>query len=173
MPALEETIRRLSASFADEIIAALRNVPLDELLALSADGDVAAEAKPATARSKARRARTSTPRRADEAADARPLPKPLPERSREAPAAATIDAAERVFAERGARGATVVQLGDALAAQGVPGEGVVDEVIRVLVERELIRDAGFRRTTGQGTAPVFVSCRRDLHPLKTGTDAVV
>jgi len=156
MPALEETIRRLSASFADEIIAALRNVPLDELLALSADGEVAAEAKPATRQSRARRARSSTPRRANEEADARPRPKPLPAPSREAPAAATIDAAERVFAERGARGATVVQLGDALAAQGVSREGFGDEVIRVLVERKLIRDAGFRRTTGQGTAPVFV-----------------
>ena len=178
MPDLQETIRRLSASFADEIIAALRNVPLNELLALSSerDGDVApevaakAEAKPATDRPRARRtrARTSTARGAEQSTLARPSREPRQEPS-QAPAAATIDAAERVFVERGSRGATAVQLSDALAAQGVPPPQVAD-VIRVLVEREVIRDAGFRRTTGQGTAPVFVSCRGDLRPAKTATD---
>lgn len=176
MPDLEETIRRLSASFADEIIAALRNVPLNELLALTSerDGDAApeaeVEAKPATDRPRARRTRgkTATPRDAQGAAVTR-----APRESRQEPsqvlAAATIDAAERVFMERGSRGATAVQLSEALAAQGVPPPQVAD-VIRVLVEREIIRDAGFRRTTGQGTAPVFVSCRDDLRPAKTTTD---
>lgn len=150
MPDLEEAIRRLSASFANEVIAALRNVPLEELLALSADGGQRQDKRAPAAPARTRRTRgTSSPRSANEAVE-------IPSAAAvEGPSASALDEAERLFAERGSRGATVTQLADALAAEGVEAA----DVIRVLVERGSIRDAGFRRTTGKGTAPVFVSCR--------------
>lgn len=168
MPDLEETIRRLSASFAEEIIAALRDVPLDDLIALSADGadgmarretmlSPLATAAPVSPRARATRARRNAQRPAKAPADTAAKPESQPQEA--ALSVTTIDAAERVFAERGSRGATAAQLGDALAAQGVAVAHVAADVIRALVERDVIRDAGFRRTTGQGTAPVFVTCR--------------
>jgi len=133
-------------------MAALRDVPIEELIALSEyEQDLGA---PRRTPKVAQPRRRSAPR---------PAP-PAPERTIEpaGPALVTeaeIEAADRVFAERGSRGATPAQLQDALAAKGLPARGDVSDVLRLLVEREIIRDAGFRRTTGQGTAPVYVSCR--------------
>jgi hypothetical protein len=156
MPDLEETIRRLSASFAEEIIAALKGVPLDELIALSDESDGRHDTRPVVAsRLQRSRPKRSPSHPTSEALDARVLPDP----ARETLSASELEAAERIFAERGSRGATAAQLGEVLAAQGISRPDAAADVIRALVEREVIRDAGFRRTTGQGTAPVFVSSR--------------
>ena len=150
MPDLEDVLRRLSASFAEEVIAALREVPLEDLLALSDEGG--ARDRPA-APARARRPRPKKMavdivdgRRPDASADGRP-------------STDVLEAAERLFVERGARGATAAQLAELLAARGVAVADGAADVIRTLVERESIRDAGFRRTTGNGTAPVFVTTR--------------
>lgn len=157
MPDLEETLRRLSASFADEVIAALREVPIDELMTLAADGRDYQSSRLApdpVVRSR-RPPRVAEPRaparQAANAVEARPRAEPVEVRL----TSSVIDVGERLFADRGSRGATVAQLADALTAQGAH-PATAPDVIRVLVEREVIRDAGFRRTTGQGTAPVFV-----------------
>ena len=58
--------------------------------------------------------------------------------------------------ERGTRGATESQLVEALEEQGISLGGAGKGAIQALVERAIIRDAGFRRNTGKGTQPVFV-----------------
>ena len=143
MAGLQETLDRLVSAFAAEIITVLRDTPLDEMLALTENGSAIHNGKKATA-APVRRPRAKRAASNHEAAAPLPLD------------AMAVDAAERFFAERGTRGATEPQLFEALAAQGfaVPDEGA--RMIATLVERALIRDAGFRRTTGKGTAPVYV-----------------
>ncbi len=173
MPGLQEKLAALVSSFADDVIAALRRAPLDEVMALTGNRS-RLEAAPEPARTKQRRAPSAAPRPKEAAArpkeaaahpkEAAARPKERAARPKEAAAPVVdisplIGAAERVFAERGSRGATALQLQDALAAEGLSPAEAAGDVIRLLVEREIIRDAGFRRTTGQGTAPVFVSCR--------------
>ena len=187
MPGLQEKLAALVSSFADDVIAALRRAPLDEVMALTGNRS-RLEAAPEPARTKQRRAPSAAPRPKEAAArpkEAAARPKEAAARPKEAAAhpkeaaarpkeraarpkeaaapvvdiSPLIGAAERVFAERGSRGATALQLQDALAAEGLSPAEAAGDVIRLLVEREIIRDAGFRRTTGQGTAPVFVSCR--------------
>ncbi|MDB4942628.1 MAG: hypothetical protein JWP97_2162 [Labilithrix sp.] len=67
-----------------------------------------------------------------------------------------IAAANRYFASRGNKGATATQLAAHLAELGHDDSA---DVVSVLTERGAIRDAGFRRSTGQGnkTSAVFVS----------------
>lgn len=147
MPDLRKTLDRLVASFAEDIIAAVKNVPLNELVALTSKG---AEHKGGRAPATGTRIGTGTTRR---------IRSTRAPRAKKAPAAAQIDSSvtevvAQFFAERGSRGATEPQVDETLSRQGLnvpPGD-----VIRVLVERGVIRDAGFRRTTGKGTAPVYV-----------------
>jgi hypothetical protein len=148
MAGLRETLDRLVTVFAAQIIAVLRDAPLDEVLALTArsvpvqnGGETTATAAP-----------TRRPRAKKTAKKAAPLQTdPM-----------AVAAAERFFAERGTKGATEPQLHEALAAQGFAASNGAAGVIPMLVERAIIRDAGFRRTTGKGTAPVYV-----VSPLKS------
>lgn len=142
MPDLRETLGCLVASFAEDIIAALRNAPLSEVMALTAEGSIRHDDGPVV--TGPRRKRASPPKSAPGAADAVRVE------------SLSVDEVERFFAERGARGATEPQVQEMLDRKGVRTACSAADLIRVLVERGVLRDAGFRRTTGTGTAPVFV-----------------
>jgi hypothetical protein len=148
MSKLRETIDRLVSTLAADVIAALREVPLEELTALAGKrrhqgrSDSRTDGAPKSVRSK------------------RPPQKRAPRSSSKsvptAPDATVVDAAQRFFAERGRRGATEPQVYEALKAQGIMLGDDAAGLVRVLLEKNAIHDAGFRRTTGTGTAPVYV-----------------
>ncbi|MBX3263749.1 MAG: hypothetical protein KF782_29015 [Labilithrix sp.] len=147
MAHLRETLDRLIAAFADDVIAALRRTPLDEMLAVSQKRGAHPTPAPTAAPSRAR-----LPAR--KRFDAKRTKLPAAGKG-EVPSIAT-DTAERIFAERGRRGATESQLVEALEEHGILLGGAGHDAIQALVERAIIRDAGFRRNTGKGTQPVFV-----------------
>lgn len=99
------------------------------------------EAEPSAAFSVARK--TRSPRTPDR--DHEDAPAPL--------SAGTIEAAIELFTERGRKGATAVQL-ESLLGSALPVGGS-ERLVAALLELGKIRDAGFRRTTGKGTAPVY------------------
>jgi hypothetical protein len=153
MAKLAETIERLVTTLASDIIAAIKDVPLNELMALGVRPSVrgASGAPPAAApetsaprRGRGAKARSNGAKRKAKAPPppARPDPK-------------MIDAIVGYLTERGKSGATPHQVHEHLKASGFEPTGVNDVVVG-LAERGIVRDAGFRRTTGKGTAPVFV-----------------
>ncbi|MBX3218134.1 MAG: hypothetical protein KF850_39370 [Labilithrix sp.] len=163
MAHLRETLDRLIAAFTDDVIAALRRTPLDEMLTISRKRGVGptststSTSSPSRARAPAKKpteAKRTKPRPAGRAEEPNVAPE-VPALTREVPAIAT-DTAERIFVERGRRGATESQLVEALEEQGISLGGAGKGAIQALVERAIIRDAGFRRNTGKGTQPVFV-----------------
>ncbi|MBX3215513.1 MAG: hypothetical protein KF850_25975 [Labilithrix sp.] len=161
MAHLRETLDRLIAAFTDDVIAALRRTPVDEMLTISRKRGVRATATSTTTTTStapATPSRTRGPAR--ERTEARRTKPPagraaVAVMAGEVPAIAT-DTAERIFAERGRRGATESQLVEALEEQGISLGGAGKGAIQALVERAIIRDAGFRRNTGKGTQTVFV-----------------
>jgi hypothetical protein len=145
MPALKDTLDQLVSTFAEDIIAAIRDVPLDELVGSTSNVGLPRAPRPA---------RSAPPRKST-------LKKPAAvEVSSGPPASIVVDEVERFFDQRGQKGATASQVDEHLRAGGFPHvDGASQEVIGLLVERGAIRDAGFRRTTGSGTAPVYVANR--------------
>lgn len=141
---LRQTLDRLASDFATEVFLALRTASLDELSAIAKPSP----ARPRVARSAAAalspapasppKARTRALKKAAE-----PTPAAPPDRE-------LTRAAVEFFAERGTRGATASQLQEHLQA------GSAVAVITALAARGIVRDAGIRRATGKGTAPVFV-----------------
>ncbi|MBN9161863.1 MAG: hypothetical protein BGO98_23505 [Myxococcales bacterium 68-20] len=144
MAKLTETIDRLVTALADDIIAAVRDIPLDELAALTGKGIKVDAMRPAT---KAVRRKNATKERA-------PAPPKAPPVVRDHSAAMSV--AQRFFEERGQRGATAPQLHEVLEAGGLAQTSDAADVISLLVARGVVGDAGFRRTTGSGTAAVYV-----------------
>jgi hypothetical protein len=144
MSDIKDALRRLASDFAEQIIDAVRRASLDELAALKPTIDTELAAPPPSREGRRTRAK-SPPQR----------PKSS-KRERVQLDAATIKAAERFFAERGDRGATEGQVYEALSAQGLPLVVGASELVQDLVGREVLRYAGFRRTTGRGSAPVYV-----------------
>lgn len=148
MPDLRETLEMLVAAFVEDVLAAIKDIPLDELLEGAArrangertDDDARLPRKPR------RPKREKMP------------PKPRSAAVSRAPETAiVVDEIGRFFEQRGRKGATASQVDEHLRASGFVGvDGAVREVIGLLVEQGSIRDAGFRRTTGTGTAPVYV-----------------
>jgi hypothetical protein len=129
---LRQKLARLSSEFATQVFLALRAASLEDLTALARP--MAAQPFVATV------PRIAKPRVAKNTT-ARVAPTPDRELTR-----AAVD----FFAARGAKGATAVQLQDHLQAEGA------SDVFTSLAARGVIRDAGIRRATGKGTAPVYV-----------------
>ena len=154
---LRETLDFLIASFAEDVVTALRNVPLSELLALSANGDSRSTVAPKRRGSPA----SATPRRPSKS---EPSPRPSKSAprhpSKRAPPGRVeplaVERAERFFVERGTRGATQAQMRDVFEAQGQALPEDDGALVRLHVERQIIRNAGIRRATKNGLAPVFV-----------------
>ena len=146
MAKLRETIDRLVAALATDIIAALRDVPLTEMTTLVSNGAGVPARKPAA--KVARRKSSAKNRSARTSKSAAAVREPDP---------AAIAAAEGFFVQRGQRGATAAQLREALGPQGEGAATDADVVISLLVDRGVLRDAGFRRTTGTGTRPCICS----------------
>ncbi|HVH40737.1 MAG TPA: hypothetical protein VM925_00285 [Labilithrix sp.] len=142
MASLRETLDRLVSAFTEEIVETLRNVPLSEMMVLTAGRT---NAHPGRRASTASRSKGTARKRYTKTE----LPVP--------PGPNVLDAAQRFFGERGHRGATEAQMHEGLKVHGVVLADNASGVIEALVERGAIRDAGFRRTTGKGTAPVYVS----------------
>lgn len=141
MPDLRETLDRLVVSFAEDVLDAIRGMSLDEVMGVAAAtrDRRAVPAAPATVqRKKAAKKPKSSKQPAVVRADAR-----------------ASEVAERFFLECGKRGATEFQMREAFKAHGL-APGGSPEVVRTLIEREIIRDAGFKRSTRNGIAPVFV-----------------
>jgi len=154
---LEQKISRLAADFAARIVGALTAAPIEELVELGSSREplreplkVTRAARPPKSSSKAVR-----PGRAPSAASDRSSASSAPS----TPPAEVLTAALSFFRERGARGATVPQLGDRLSELGMAGSArsPADVVARLASSGE-IRDAGFRRAAGKNaTASVFVA----------------
>lgn len=148
MVTLRETIDRLASSLADNIVAALRDAPLSELMLLTANGQKARSrqeatdlARPTNKATKKRATRTRAPKAPSP--PARPDP-------------VLLDAAAAFLTERGRKGATAPQLQEHLKARGFEQSAGMTDLVSILAERGVIRDAGFRRTTGNGTASVYL-----------------
>jgi hypothetical protein len=135
---LRQKLARLSSDFASQVFSALRAASLEELSAFAKPSpkQPAASKPAATKQPKAR-----APRAAKKVVA--PAPAAVPDRT-------LTRAALEFFSARGSRGATVAQVQEHLQ-----GEDAKD-VVSSLAERGVIRDAGIRRATGKGTAPVFV-----------------
>lgn len=146
MPKLTETIERLVTALTDDVIAAVRDVPLDELAIMTGASSAPEVPRPAT---RAAPERHVIRRRPPPAAPPKEPPAIYDE-------SAALDAAQRFFEERGQRGATAPQLGEVLEAEGFAQASDASNVIDLLVSRGVVGDAGFRRTTGSGTAPVYI-----------------
>ncbi|HVJ89086.1 MAG TPA: hypothetical protein VM580_04725 [Labilithrix sp.] len=144
MSKFRETVERLVAGLAGDIMAVIRDAPLTELAALTANGTKVRPNRPVV---KVARAKSATKKRAS-------APSKPPSVVRDD--AAAMGVAQRFFEERGQRGATPPQLAEALAAQGLAQTSDAAHIIKLLIEQGVINDAGFRRTTGSGTAPVYV-----------------
>ena len=150
-----QKITALTAAFVAEVVCALRAVPIQELAALSgrpftAQAGSAPGSRESPARPPARPVRAK-------AASARPKASADPETARAAapPDPHAVQAALDFFVNRGARGATGVQVLEHLRTNGFEDGGA--DVMTELAARGAIRDAGIRRATGKGTAPVFVT----------------
>lgn len=170
MPKLVETLDRLVSSFANDVMTLIRNGQIEELIHLTAPGTTVtaplkkttaatrakADAPTSTVASRGKNGRGQAAPRTPQA----PRTQSKPARTRRAaaapvvPDAASLQTAIAYFAARGGKGATAYQLAEHLAAQGIAASGA--SVTELLLQQGAIRDAGFRRTTGKGTAPVFV-----------------
>lgn len=148
---LRDTLDRLTADFARQVIAALQDASLDELAGRSAAGarETArgrAERPPRAPRA-ARAPRAGAPRATTEAPRAEPA----------ATASATPEmkaAALRILEGRGHKGATGTQLEAELSLQGF---APASDLMSSLVESGAVRDTGFRRASGgKATSAVYV-----------------
>jgi type IV secretory pathway VirB10-like protein len=163
---LRQKLARLSSDFASQVFVALRAASLEELAALakpSAAKPSAAKpsaAQPSASKAPAKKPTAAAPIAAKEGAPIAPkapvtrAPR-APKKSAEPVRVAAPDreltrAAVDFFTERGSRGATVAQVQERLQADGA------NDIVSSLAERGVIRDAGIRRATGKGTAPVYV-----------------
>lgn len=144
MPNLRETIDRLVSEFATDIMAALREVPIGELTSAVGFTTDTQGAPRSTRRPPSPRSKGDIPPKNDATSPAPPDPR-------------IAEVAAVFFEARGSKGATVVQLHEHLKDRSfAPSPEAVADVVSTLAQRGVIRDAGFRRTTGSGTAPVFV-----------------
>lgn len=154
---LRQKLARLSSEFASQVFAALRAAPIEELAALAKPS----AAKPSASHPAAKRPSATRPvavREAAPAAAPRARATRTPRATKKAAEPARAAAPDReltraavdFFTERGSRGATVAQVQDHLQADSA------NDIVSSLAERGVIRDAGIRRATGKGTAPVYV-----------------
>lgn len=175
------TLDRLSSGFADDVVAAVRKTPADELYRVlgktppappSAPVVVKRTAAPAPKKAAPVAKKEVAPKKAPApAAKKEVAPKkevavkaPAPKKETAAPkkaapatgplGAAAIVAVRRFFEECGRRGATAQQVQRHLEHD--ESDTRVPALLRELAEEGVIRDAGFRRTTGNGTQPVLV-----------------
>ena len=129
---LRQKINALTMAFAADVVRALRGVPVQELAALSGK-------KVIVHRTAAKRVAAKKPRPRSAAA-------PLDGNA--------VKAALEFFQDRGLKGATDVQVQEHLRVRGFVS--ATADVLSELAARGAIRDAGIRRATGKGTAPVYV-----------------
>jgi hypothetical protein len=147
---LRDRLDLLTADFARQVIAALREASLAELAARSPT--------------------TPEPARAANVARARPRPLPRervrrPARARSsreilvpATSAAIEAAALRILEGRGTKGVTALQLDAELSLQGF---APAPELVGALLARGVLRDTGFRRASGgNATSAVYVGSAR-------------
>jgi hypothetical protein len=146
---LRDRLDLLTADFARQVIAALREASLAELAARS-------PATPAPARAPlvTRTRPSALPRERGR----RPVRERALSRSEiivPIPSAATEAAALRILEGRGAKGVTALQLVAELSLLGfAPGP----ELVSALLERGAMRDTGFRRASGgNATSAVYVA----------------
>lgn len=170
------TLDRLSSGFADDVVAAVRKTPGDELYRLLGKTPPA----PASAPAVVKRTAAPAPKKAAPVAkkEVAPKKKAAPAAKKEvapkkevatpkaakapaqkaAPAgplgAGAIVSVRRFFEECGRRGATAQQVQRHLELD--ESDTRVPALLRELTHEGVIRDAGFRRTTGNGTQPVLV-----------------
>lgn len=182
------TLDRLSSGFADDVVAAVRKTPADELYRVLGKTPPAPPSAPAIVK----RTAAPAPKKAVAVAKKEVAPKatkpakkaPAPVAKKEvapkkevvvkaaaapkkeaaapkkaAPAAGPLGAAaivsvRRFFEECGRRGATAQQVQRHLEHD--ESDARVPALLRELTQEGVIRDAGFRRTTGNGTQPVLV-----------------
>jgi hypothetical protein len=145
---LRQKLARLSSDFASQVFSALRAASLEELSAFAKPSARPPVRKPASAalastKAASTNARARAPRAAEKVVAQVRAVAAEPDRK-------LTRAALDFFTARGSRGATVAQVQEHLQAEGA------NEVVSSLAERGVIRDAGIRRATGKGTAPVFV-----------------
>jgi hypothetical protein len=139
---------RITSEFTAQILEALREASLEELSAR----------RKSQPRAVAKKKRSTKAAPAPKVKVARPSKVEKP-KARRAPDAGLTRTATSFFAERGRKGATADQLTAHFAEHGLAeqGEAVLEELARAGV----VRDAGFRRSTGTGhrTMAVYVSAR--------------
>ena len=171
------TLDRLSSEFADDLVQAVRHASSDELYRLLGRDKPApvpppapapivvakppvVAAKPPVVRNPyvIRRPAAATPApKTVAAAAAPPVAKPAPAPKPAKLAALTAYAEQQVrrfFEDSGRRGATAQQVQRHLEHD--ESDPRVSQLLVTLAREGLIKDAGFRRTTGNGTQPVFV-----------------
>jgi hypothetical protein len=138
MNELQATIERLSSAFADDLLRTLRQLPLEEMIRLVGGQPSQRKAVVPSSAPKQGAPRASAPSRPSNAESEQAL--------------------YRFFEASGQRGATAQQAYRHLQENGdrEVAIGTTSKLIDSLVSRGVLRDAGFRRTTGNGTAPVFV-----------------
>ena len=143
---LSHKISALTTAFAAEVVRALRSVPVQELAALSGKR---LSAPPAPQTIAARQAARPVAVKVKAKAKADHVKGTAPPLDRQA-----VSAALDFFVDRGRKGATGVQVLEHLRISGFVS-GTAD-ILSDLAARGAIRDAGIRRATGKGTAPVYV-----------------
>lgn len=150
---------RLTSEFASRILDTLRAASLAELTARGKAPGSRAPKKVSAEKPAAKKPPAKKP--AAKSVSAKKIPAKKPATKRAPAAEARLDrevrfAALSFFADRGSKGATAHQLGVHLTELGL---GSKADVIGSLATEGVIRDAGFRRSTGTGnkTATVYVS----------------
>ena len=145
---LSHKISALTTAFAAEVVRALRSVPVQELAALSGKR-LSAPPAPQTIAARPAARPVAVKVKAKAKAKANHVKGTAPPLDRQA-----VSAALDFFVDRGRKGATGVQVLEHLRISGfVSGTA---EVLSDLAASGAIRDAGIRRATGKGTAPVYV-----------------
>ncbi len=177
---LRDSLDRLTADFARDVIKALRNASLEELTGRTATTPALTSAPVRRLAPPQAQSQAPSPRSVRAVPRAQPPLENEPsydegfgtEAAAEPVAAVHVvvppemrAAALRILEDRGGKGATAVQLDAELSLQGF---AALPELMRSLVETGAVRDTGFRRASGgNATSAVYVLAGGSRSPVAT------
>lgn len=171
MESFREALDRLVIQLNRDVLTTIEAITLDELSAVVGKARSASRvprsttrapkvtAKPAKAAPRVASPKTAAPPAAKAVAPKKARKAAKPAAAAPAVSPAQLEQAIAFAVSRGSKGVIARQLDAHLVSLGFAGGA---NVLGLLAERNLVRDAGFRRATGNGNAtePVFVAVAR-------------